>query len=183
VVAAAEKEPARFGRVVEEMDATGKVDPAYRQVTEPQKGDQERPDKQELRIYVEDASIPARTLMIDAEGRVGAAHSPDVGIQEGPELEQANTLADVPPGHWNDWLTRHHGPKRGAGLKHDGRFLLDNLKVIEAAPPFSRMSLGCGTFEEVLDYFDLTTEQWEWLKAGEGILFPLGAAPCGDHAG
>jgi hypothetical protein len=34
VVAAAEREPTRFGPVAEEMDPSGKVDPAYRKVSE-----------------------------------------------------------------------------------------------------------------------------------------------------
>lgn len=95
-----------------------------------------------------------------------------VQILEGPEWERAPSLAKVPPAKWESWLLGHYGVRRGEDFKRNAKFLLDNLKVIEAGSAMDWLSLGCGTFEEVLTYFDLNPEQWVYLKAGESVLLP-----------
>jgi hypothetical protein len=93
-----------------------------------------------------------------------------VEILEGPAWERADSLADVPAEHWQSWLLGHYGFVRGKELKRDARFVIDNLRVVETGGASGWSGLGCETFAGVLAQFDLTAEQWAWLKAADELL-------------
>src|SRR5262249_20945426 len=73
VTQAAEQDPARFGPIAEEMDRTGKVDRAYRQVRALERGPQPRVEHRVIGADRQD-DLPA------LPGETGAPTAPDAAV-------------------------------------------------------------------------------------------------------
>jgi hypothetical protein len=91
-----------------------------------------------------------------------------VEILCGEDWEHSENISTVPQEHWKWFLGAHVGTVSMRNIAGKARRLLANLRVLRDQKGWKH--IGLENWEQTLNWFGLTSKQWEWLEAGEPVL-------------
>lgn len=91
-----------------------------------------------------------------------------VEILCGEDWEHSENISTVPQEHWKWFLGAHVGTVSMRNIAGKARRLLANLRVLRDQKGWKH--IGLEDWEQTLNWFGLTSKQWEWLEAGEPVL-------------
>ena len=91
-----------------------------------------------------------------------------VEILCGEDWEHSENISTVPQEHWKWFLGAHVGTVSMRNIAGKARRLLANLRVLRDQKGWKH--IGLENWEQTLNWFGLTSKQWDWLEAGEPVL-------------
>lgn len=105
----------------------------------------------------------------------------EVEIMCGEDWERSSDISTVPVEHWEWFLGARVGSKSMAQVRWNAKKLLTNLRILRDNKGWKH--LGLDTWEDALNWFDLTPQKWAWLEAGEPVLTDADSASQGIEKG
>ena len=105
----------------------------------------------------------------------------EVEIMCGEDWERSSDISTVPVEHWEWFLGARVGSKSMAQVRWNAKKLLTNLRILRDNKGWKH--LGLDTWEDALNWFDLTPQKWAWLEAGEPVLTDADSASQGIKKG